>query len=136
MQGHQPIDHLEREIVLARTALGGQKTGEILNVGIGLLLWRIESPVVGAQKLAEDFVRVISEAKVKAVWLSFGNEIERFVRLFREKEEGMGRKEGEKLKIFVMVGTVDHAVQVANWGEVDVVVCQGSFLPSPRTFTY
>ena len=78
-------------------------------------------------------MRVISEAKVKAVWLSFGNEIERFVRLFREREGGNGRVGEERLKIFVMVGTVEHALQVAGWGEVDVVVCQGSSRRSVRT---
>ena len=76
-------------------------------------------------------MRVISEARVKAVWLSFGKAIKRFVRLFRERDKDEGRKGGERLRIFVMVGTVEHAVEVAGWGDVDVVVCQGSLAPFP-----
>lgn len=41
-----------------------------------------------------------------------------------EKERGM-----ERMKLFVMIGTVAQGIEVASW-DIDCVVAQGPSLPS------
>lgn len=93
--------------------------------GIGVLLWRIESPH-GDPSVSSAFLETIVAAQPAAIWLSFGQEVKEFIERIRVLEKKRG---GKRSLIFVMVGSVERAVEVAKWG-VDVIVGQGEFCHS------
>lgn len=147
LQGHLGVEHLRTELAIARKALQLAPTdllpcvslsalarADWCSIGIGIILWRIESPAATPAHRAE-FLAEISTARPKLLWLSFGEHIRTTVDEFRELDEQIcsklenqngdqGGKE-RRIKVAVMVGTLEQAVEVATWGTVDILVAQG-----------
>jgi len=87
-----------------------------LPIGIGYLGWRLETPNIPAQEL----LSVALANNVQAVWLSFGANLQRWIKYIRETE----RKPGAT-KIFVQVTSVEDALVAVNDWKADVIVAQG-----------
>ncbi|SCV69401.1 BQ2448_2421 [Microbotryum intermedium] len=136
--GHTPVQELQKQIILAREALGLGKE-DASPFGIGLICWKFE-PEHGEPDKAQAFLETIIEAKVKGVWLSFGAEVEKWVGRIRkmekeamekeamEKEERDGVEEAKRrtrMRVFVAGGCVDEVLQIKEWEGVDIVAAQG-----------
>ncbi|KAI9511544.1 2-nitropropane dioxygenase [Russula earlei] len=90
-----------------------------LPIGAGFLGWKLEearSPHVALLELA-------LENGVRAIWLSFGEDLGRWIELVRIHDEKSGKS--PKTLVFVQVNSVDEALIAAYTWKVDVLVAQG-----------
>ncbi|KAI5475286.1 hypothetical protein MNV49_001668 [Pseudohyphozyma bogoriensis] len=115
-----PLSQLTNEISISRRELSLSPT-DPLPIGIGLQLWRLEAPH-GDPSLGPQFIEVILQERVPAIWLSFGQEMEAWVERIRAKEKELGTS---RTKLFVLVGDVEAASKAAEC-DIDVVVGQGA----------
>ncbi|KAK4046463.1 hypothetical protein OIV83_006055 [Microbotryomycetes sp. JL201] len=129
--GHTPISHLKAQVGLARQTLGLGPT-EPLPLGIGLLFWRLES-THGDPSTADEFLQyIVNECQPKAIWLSFGQDLKRWVEKIialddkRLGESGSKQTTARRLKVLVGVYTTQQAVEVSQWGTVDIIEIQGT----------
>ena len=76
-------------------------------------------------------IDIALDARVKALWFSFGTELGKYVRYVRAEEakRNASSSETHKTLIFVQVNSVEDArVAAYDWG-VDVIVAQGNLIP-------
>ena len=82
-------------------------------VGVGYLGWRLDE---NPKEYEEAFD--YAAKNVSAVWLSFGADLGRWVKLMRSKASA------EDVKIAVLASSEQQALDAVSWG-VDVLVIQG-----------
>ena len=99
----------------------------ILSVGVGFLGWKLDEPDGKASQL----LTVALEARVSAVWLSFGNNLEKWVAFVREFDDK--RAEPHTTLIFILVNSLQDARVAVEDLKADVVVAQGTV---PRCLAY
>ena len=104
------IDCARRELYMPLT-----KEGRMRNIGCGYLGWVLDSQ---SAAFREEAIR-IGVRSTSAVWLSFGDNLQKWVKIVKE-EAG-----SSEVKLFVAVTTVEQGIQAATWG-VDVLIAQGS----------
>jgi nitronate monooxygenase len=112
------LDKFISEIKTAETIISeqGQQT-QVLPIGVGFLVWKLnESPNSTAQKA----LAYVLDRGVKAIWLSFGEDIQAWIQHIREHSGP------HKPLIVVLVSNTEEAsLAVAEWN-VDIVVAQGT----------
>ena len=92
---------------------------QTLRVGVGFLVWLLEKN----PSKAEELISIALENRVQAVWLSFGEDIGRWVKYIREHDARAGSKDA--VKIFIQLSTVQELkVAITEWN-ADVIVVQG-----------
>ena len=87
-------------------------------IGIGYLGWILERP--DARGSAQDFLSVTLDNNVRAVWFSFGPDLNKWIRYIRDNERNPGAT-----TVFVQVSSVEEALVAIHDWKVDVVVAQG-----------
>ncbi|KAI0305941.1 2-nitropropane dioxygenase [Multifurca ochricompacta] len=111
------VDKFRDEFHIARSILN--RPSGPLPIGAGFLGWKLEeerSPHVALLELA-------LENGVQAIWLSFGEDLGRWIDLVRNHDQKSGKT--PSTLIFVQVNTVEEAlIAFKNW-KVDVLVAQG-----------
>jgi len=105
-----------------------------LPIGAGFLGWKLED----AGSLNIPLLELALENGVRAIWLSFGPDLSRWIEFVRNHDEKSGKS--PKTLLFVQVNSVDDALIAAQAWKVDVLVAQGnpSFLRplGPATSSY
>ncbi|CAL1712603.1 unnamed protein product [Somion occarium] len=90
--------------------------GSPVPAGVGFVGWVLDS----APNAEERIVAVLEERPV-AVWLAFGDHLERYARIVQEYDA----KHGRKTFIFTIINTVAEALRAANEWKVDALIVQG-----------
>lgn len=88
---------------------------------MGYLAWRLDDP----QSKGEELVSLALENRVQAIWLSFGDDIEKWIKFIRDSEANRGFQ--EKTKIFIVVTSVQEALVAVNDWKADAIIAQGLF---------
>jgi len=114
---HTGVEKFRDEFDVARSILN-RPTGP-LPIGAGFLGWKLEevqSPYIALLELA-------LENGVRAIWLSFGEHLDRWIELVRNHDEKSGKS--PRTLVFVQVNSVDEALLASQTWKVDVLVAQG-----------
>jgi hypothetical protein len=69
--------------------------------------------------VGRDWIKLAVE-NVESIWLSFGIDLIKWIRVTREVEKEVGKR----VKIFILVNNIEEARQVVPHG-IDVLVIQG-----------
>ncbi|KIJ55720.1 hypothetical protein M422DRAFT_24261 [Sphaerobolus stellatus SS14] len=109
---------LLREIEIARSILGVD-IDQPLNIGAGFLCWILDK---GDQAVAS--LDLVLEQRLKSIWLSFGNDIGKWVNYIRKYDETRSR--AHKTLIWILVNSVEEAHRAANEWKADILVVQGN----------
>lgn len=119
--GYMTPSRIQDELSLARAQLL-LSDEDPLPIGVGYLAWQLEKdPPSGV-----DLLDVSLSNRVQAIWLAFGNSINRWIEYIRSYDARSGRERGRKTLIFVQVSSVKEAlIAIQDW-KVDVLVAQGS----------
>ena len=112
-------------MAIARTTLN--RPSGPLPIGAGFLGWKLEE-AQSSSYLA--LLEMALENGVRAIWLSFGEDLGRWIEFVRRHDEQHGKT--PKTLIFVQVNSIDEALLAAQTWKVDVLVAQGN----GRTYTY
>jgi len=115
------VEKFRDEFDIARSILN-RPTGP-LPIGAGFLGWKLEevqSPHIALLELA-------LENGVRAIWLSFGEHLGRWIGLVRNHDEKSGKS--PKTLIFLQVNSVEEALVADRTWKVDVLVAQGKRTP-------
>jgi len=91
-----------------------------LDIGVGFLGWKLDEPDGKSSQL----LTIALEARVSAVWLSFGNDLEKWVAVVREFDTK--RAESHKTLIFIVVNSLEDARVAVENLKADVLVAQGT----------
>ncbi|KAG1869586.1 2-nitropropane dioxygenase [Suillus subluteus] len=117
--GYLTSSQIQEELSLARAQLLLSDT-DPLPIGVGYLAWQLEKDPASAVGL----LNVSLSNRVQAIWLAFGNSIDRWIDHIRSYDASSGR--GQKTLIFVQVSSAKEAlIAIQDW-KVDVLVAQGS----------
>jgi len=122
MIGYGSIEAFQHEIKSARTLLQVDEDST-LAIGVGFLAWQLEK----RQFNALECIPIALENHVKAIWLSYGEDLGKWIKYVREHDPRAGTKDA--VKIFVQISSVEHALMAVNDWKVDVIVVQGSIVP-------
>jgi len=117
------LENFRNEFAIARTTLN--RPSGPLPLGAGFLGWKLQE----AQSPHVAFLELALENGVQAVWLSFGEDLGRWIEFVRSHDEKHGKT--PKTLIFVQVNSVDEALHAAQTWKVDVLVAQGTVLHNP-----
>ncbi|KAI0080167.1 NPD-domain-containing protein [Panus rudis PR-1116 ss-1] len=90
-----------------------------LPVGVAYFGWKFEEP----GHPVEDMLNAALEARVRAIWLSFGRDLGRWVEHTRRRVRDAGLI--DNTLIFVLVNSLDEAMLAINEWKADVIVAQG-----------
>lgn len=128
----QDISHWNEQLSIAQKAF--PSTTKPLPIGAGFLGWILDaqSPVHGdntqTHKPTNEFLQAALDAHVRAVWLSFGNDLKRWIDVVREHDRATGNVDKKnKTLIFVQVGSVEQARVAYEQWRVDVLAVQGMY---------
>lgn len=106
---------LEKEFEKAKQLIAGaqvlREVHEVLPIGVGFLLW-------AGDNLLNEALPLIAKHVPAAVWLFAPNDLDQFTQWTRE----IRRATNSKTKIWIQIGTVAEAVEVANSCQPDVLV--------------
>lgn len=94
-----------------------------LAIGVGFLAWQLDKQ----QFNAFECIQIALENHVKAIWLSYGEDLGKWIKHVREHDPRAGTENA--VKIFVQISSVEHALMAINDWKVDVIVVQGSIVP-------
>jgi hypothetical protein len=111
------VEKFRNEFDIVRSTLN-KPTGP-LPIGAGFLGWKLEeaqSPHVALLELA-------LENGVRAIWLSFGEDVGFWIEFVRNHDQKTGKS--PKTLVFVQVNSVDDALTAVQTWKVDVLVAQG-----------
>jgi len=91
-----------------------------LPIGAGFLGWKLDE--AGSQQIP--LLELALENGVRAIWLSFGQDLGRWIEFVRNHDQRSGKS--PKTLVFVQVNSVDDAlIAVQSW-KADVLVAQGN----------
>lgn len=117
LPGNSTPEQLSETLKTIRGNLGLQPNVP-LPVGVGFITWILEKSDVST----DPCLASVLEERVQAVWFAFGTDIGSYVRQVREHD----LKRDHKTKVFVLVNSLEEALQATNeWG-ADVLVVQGA----------
>ncbi|KAH9852096.1 2-nitropropane dioxygenase [Lenzites betulinus] len=108
---------LREELSLARASLSDPQDKRI-PIGCGFIGWMMDSQ----EKEYKELLDITLDSGVKALWLSFGNDLSRWIQYIRASPA----YQVHKPFIFVQVTSVEEAVQAVNDWKVDVLIVQGN----------
>jgi len=91
-----------------------------LAIGVGFLAWQLDK----RQFNAFECIQIALENHVKAIWLSYGEDLGKWIKHVREHDPRAGTENA--VKIFVQISLVEHALMAINDWKVDVIVVQGN----------
>lgn len=114
---------IQDELSLARAQLL-LSDEDPLPIGVGYLAWQLEKDVSSGV----DLLDVSLSNRVQAIWLAFGNNINRWIEYIRSYDASSGRE--RKTLIFVQVSSVKEALVAVQEWKVDVLVAQGLSPPT------
>ncbi|KAF8159756.1 2-nitropropane dioxygenase, partial [Crassisporium funariophilum] len=119
--GYESPEAFREQLGIARTLLQGNEHSEMtLRIGVGFLGWLLEKPLSTALEL----IKVALENHVQAIWLSFSEDLGRWVKYVRENDPRAGSKDA--VTIFVQISSVEQAQLALNVWKADIIVAQGS----------
>ncbi|KZT56806.1 inosine monophosphate dehydrogenase [Calocera cornea HHB12733] len=113
------MESFQADFERARQRLG-TPAGQPLPIGVGALGWLLDAPPFGVA----DMLKWAVMQGVKAVWLSFGDDLGKWVQFVREADTERG--DGRKTLIAIQLGTVEQAKQAVEEWKVDIVIAQGT----------
>jgi len=117
--GYGSIEAFQHEIKMARTLLQVDEE-TTLAIGVGFLAWQLDKQ----QFNALECISLALENHVKAIWLSYGEDLGKWIKYVREHDPRAGTENA--VKIFVQISSVEHALMAINDWKVDVIVVQGN----------
>ena len=119
--GYCNTEVFQQELKTARILLhvDGDST---LAIGVGFLAWQLDK----RQYNALECLHITLESHVKAIWLSYGEDLGKWINYVREHDPRAGTENA--VKIFVQISSVEHALMAVNEWKVDVIVTQGSIV--------
>ncbi|KAF8801269.1 2-nitropropane dioxygenase [Phlegmacium glaucopus] len=117
--GYGSVEAFQDEIKTARTLLQVDEEST-LAIGVSFLAWQLDK----RQYNALECIPIALENRVKAIWLSFGEDLGKWIKYIREHDPRAGTKDA--VKIFVQISTVEHALMAINDWKVDVIIVQGN----------
>ncbi|MBW0503091.1 hypothetical protein O181_042806 [Austropuccinia psidii MF-1] len=124
--GYETLEHLDQEIIDIRKKFSHLSFDQLLPIGYGFLVWRLEEEEenLGIEKIEEYFFKLISQ--IRCIWLSFGNNLARWIRLLNRLNASSSKS--EKCKIAIQVTNVREAEELLNDHQsfFDILVVQGS----------
>jgi hypothetical protein len=91
-----------------------------LPIGAGFLGWKLDE--AGSQQIP--LLELALENGVRAIWLSFGEDLGRWIEFVRNHDQTSGKS--PKTLVFVLVNSVDDALIAVQAWKVDVLVAQGT----------
>jgi len=126
--GYDPIEKFTEEFILAESMLRTPKD-KILPIGVGFLGWKLDDPKSTVQKQALDLVLA---RRVRAIWLSFGSNLGKYVRYIREHDEKANKSGTDanqsnihKTVVIVVASSVEEAITAGKHDKADILVAQG-----------
>ncbi|KAF8587916.1 2-nitropropane dioxygenase [Ramaria rubella] len=105
------------ELEVARTILGSSP-GTSLAIGAGFLGWTLDQ---GGSQV--DMLRIALEYQVQCIWLSFGDNLGKWVEYIHQYDKN--RTVPHKTLIWILVNSVAEAEQATKEWKVDILVVQG-----------
>ncbi|KZO92881.1 inosine monophosphate dehydrogenase [Calocera viscosa TUFC12733] len=114
------LPEFKTDLLRAREQLS-TPPNEPVHLGLGALAWMLEPEHSPVRDMLEHGLR--EAPGVRAVWLSFGEDLGKWVRWVRGLDGERG--DGRKTLLFIQVGTLEQALEAQQIG-ADVVVLQGS----------
>ena len=119
--GYCNTEAFQQELKTARILLhvDGDST---LAIGVGFLAWQLDK----RQYNALECLHITLESHVKGIWLSYGEDLGKWINYVREHDPRAGTENA--VKIFVQISSVEHALMAVNEWKVDVIVTQGSIV--------
>lgn len=121
MIGYSSIEAFQQELKMARILLQVDDEST-LAIGVGFLAWQLDK----RQYNALECLHITLESHVKAIWLSYGEDLGMWINYVREHDPRAGTKDA--VKIFVQISLVEHALMAISDWKVDVIVAQGSIV--------
>lgn len=126
----QDVSHWKEQLSIAQKAF--PSTAGHLPIGTGFIGWLLDAQPPApkdstlSHKSKNEFLQAALDAHVRAIWLSFGNDLKRWIDVIREHDRAVGNANGDRrIFIFVQVGSVEEArIAIEEWG-VDVLAVQG-----------
>lgn len=118
MIGYGSIEAFQRELKTARILLQVDEEST-LAIGVGFLAWQLDK----RQFNVLECMHIALESHVKAIWLSYGEDLGKWVKYVREHDPRAGTENA--VKIFVQISLVEDALMAINDWKVDVIVVQG-----------
>ncbi|GAA6006843.1 hypothetical protein JCM11491_003202 [Sporobolomyces phaffii] len=125
------LEGLQNEVEKGRNHLG-LRPDEPLPFGVGLVLWKLESPEVSpdeAASLSSTFLRYVASLAPHSVWLSFSPDLDKWVARYRQAEleaAAVARPGRPRAFVWVMASETRDTLAARAWPGVDVVVAQGT----------
>ncbi|KAI0257829.1 hypothetical protein BC834DRAFT_976720 [Gloeopeniophorella convolvens] len=111
------LENFRKEFDVARVALN--RPSGPLPIGAGFLGWKLDESHNEHAALLD----LALENGVQAVWLSFGDDLGRWIDRVRAHDRTSGKT--PPTRIFVQVNALDEALRAAQTWKVDVLVAQG-----------
>ncbi|KAJ7574493.1 2-nitropropane dioxygenase [Mycena floridula] len=115
-------DDLSSERLISEARLVRQKLGipegDAVPLGRGFIAWVLDI----TEATPDPRLPAYLDERHKIIWLAFGDNLGKYVKFVRDYEA----HHTHKTLVFVMVGTVEQAVQAAEEWNVDFIVTQGT----------
>jgi hypothetical protein len=112
------VEKFRAELDIARSMLN-IRSGP-LPIGAGFLGWKLDE--AGSEQIP--LLELALENGVRAIWLSFGQDLGRWIEFVRNHDQKSGKS--PNTLVFVQVNSVDQALVAAQAWKVDVLVAQGN----------
>lgn len=117
LAGRAPsADSVVHEIDIARASLKDSRNG-LLPIGVGFFGYELDAH----SQMVKILDSVLSH-RVLAIWLSFGEDLGKWIRHIRENERDHGV---ERTLVFVQLPTAADAFKASNEWDIDAIVLQG-----------
>ena len=128
--GYDDINAFKADLELARSTfressretpqgqdIGATADTTILPIGVGFLGWILDESSDSSEK-----IKVALEARVTAVWFSFGTDLEKWITFVRKYDSE--RTVPHKTLVFVLVNSLEEALKATEQWKVDVLIVQ------------
>jgi len=112
--GNEPAPKLAEALDEAAALVDADKRHLI---GMGFVGWVLDM----FNKDTDPRLNTVLAKKPLAIWLAYGEDLGKYVRLIREHDAAQGRK----TYLFVNVNSKDEALRAANEWKVDAIIAQG-----------
>lgn len=117
LAGYGTLEMLRKELDTARSLVPSTTNG-VLPVGVGFLGWLLDK----SESQAKDQISLALNNRVQAIWLSFGDRLEYWVKYIRQLNAEKGNPD---ILIFILVTSAKEAEWALNVLKADVIIAQG-----------
>ncbi|KAL0067142.1 hypothetical protein AAF712_005712 [Marasmius tenuissimus] len=116
--GYKSKEWIQSEIDTARNLLPRSESSR-LPIGVGFFGWELD------KSASDDMITLGLTNNVQALWFSFGNNLEKYVKFVREHPMG------KETAVFVLASTIEEGKSIIqDWKfKPDVLVCQEASYP-------